>query len=122
MTETVNLGVLFKQALKRHSTKKQKHHARIHTINPPNVSGIRRVSKIGSSDYKQGFFFKYRYRDEKKEKSMQAKTLKDLYDKMQKINHDFVVKDVKKARNFLDENCNDEDYNFFLHNVLQVKE
>ena len=45
--------------------------------------------------------------------------MKQLYDRMKEKNFHFIVYDVKKARNFLDKNCNDEDYRFFLYNVLQ---
>lgn len=122
MIETVNLGVLFRKARKGQLTEKQKNPQRSSKNKYKRkikVSGIRSVAKVKSISYEQGYYFKYTYKDGERTRSIQAKTMKQLYDRMKEKNFHFIVYDVKKARNFLDKNCNDEDYRFFLYNVLQ---
>lgn len=124
MTETINLGVLFRQAKKGQLTERQKNPKRNSKKTYKKsfkTSGIRSVAKVNTSTYEQGFYFKFTHKDGDKYKTVQAKTLKKLYDKIQEKGYNFIIYDIKKARNFFDKNCNDEDYNFFLYNVLQVK-
>ena len=123
MSETVNLGVLFEKARKGQLTEKQKNPQRNHNKGYKKgfkVSGIRRVGKVKSETYEQGFYFKYSYKEGDKRKTVQARTLRELYKRMIKRNQHFIVEDLKKARDFIYKNCNDEDYKFFLY-VLQVQ-
>lgn len=119
--ETKNLGELFKEAIKGQSTNRQKNPIR----NPDKSykrgyreSGIRRVNKVKSSTYKQGYYFRYTHKRGKGQKTIQSKSVKALYDKMQDKGYEFIIDDIKRARSFLDQNCNSEDYKFFMNNVL----
>lgn len=72
------------------------------------------IVKSPKSEYKQGYCFYYTYRDENnKTKRIARKTMKDLYQVIKELGHEIQVEDIKKARNFLDKYCGDDDFKFF---------
>lgn len=113
ITGTVKLGTLFRQKLKEYPTDKQQNRE----SSTSKQSGISKVNKFKDSRYKQGYCFRYGYSDNGKYRYVQAITLKKLYLAMQERGLDFKVVNLKKARKFIDENCNDEDFAFLLQKI-----
>lgn len=122
--ETINLGELFRQKLKGQKVvpspkaKKRKESTRY------GESGIRMVAKRQHNGYPKGYCFRLQYKDENgRTKHLYRKTLMKLYEDAREINQKFIVGDVKKARDFIDENTkNNEDCNYLLNEIIGDKE
>ena len=117
-TETRNLGELFREKLKGQTTHRQKNPNRLKGNYKKGfkISGIRKVAKVTSANYKQGFYYKFTYIDEDtgKQKTMQSTSVRSLHTKMNEQGFDFVIDDIKRARSFLDNECNKEDFVYFF--------
>lgn len=113
--QTENLGVLFERAKKKYGRKKK--HNKHKTFR---ASGIVGVYKTKGWNTKNPICFRFAYREEDgTRKGIQRGTLKELYQAMQEKGYDFIISDIKKARAFLDENCDkDTDFKFFINNCL----
>ena len=69
--------------------------------------------------YTQGYAYRYTFLKENgKVSTLQRKSMIKLHDAMMKDGHQFLIADIKKARNFIDKECNDEDYKFFFDKYI----
>ena len=125
MTETVNLGDLFKQKIKQQPVQPSKHAIKQREKNEKKYrrSGIYRVAKVYNTAYKQGYFYSFTYIDEKgARRTLSSTKLIDLYKKCLNRGDNFIVTNAQKARAFIDENTdNDEDFRFIFDNVIMGK-
>ena len=123
---TENLGDLFKKAFKGQSVKPSPHAVK-NGVRRNGVdkrgTGILGLSRVKTSAYRQGYFFKFAYRgDDGKRHTMQSKNLLTLYHKVLDTGNDFIVSDIKKARSFLNKYCDDDsDYKILFAKITSGK-
>lgn len=110
-TETRNLKELFEEAKRKYSFPNKT------PYREKEESGIQSLYKK-TEHSKRGYSFCFYYRKDGRQKTMQSVNLLTLYNRMIEQGHDFVVVDKKKARNFIDKNCNEHDYKI-LFNIIQ---
>lgn len=129
--ETKNLGELFREAKKgqpvdtshRKNVKQTKEKKKYNYARGFRKSGIFGVSKVKGWSTNVLHCYKYSYtKEDGRKTSLQRKKLIDLYEAVREKGHDFYVTDMKKARNFVDNNCeSNEEYNYIMNNVQIVK-
>ena len=122
---TENLGDLFKKAFEgqpvKPSPRAVKNGVRRNGVDKRGT-GILGLSRVRSSGYKQGYFFKFTFKDENgKKRTMQSKDLLTLYNKILDTGNNFIVIDIKKARSFLNKYCNTHDFKILFAAIIGVE-
>lgn len=120
--QTRNLGELFREAKKGQSIDKAhrevKDKRRKQTKSSNGASGIYKVLRAKGWSNKVKYCYRYQYLDENgNTKHMQRKSLFDLYKSAKNIGHTFIVVDKQKARKFIYDNCNDEEYRILFNEL-----